>query len=328
MTSKVSVIIPTHQPIFLERTLQSLVAQRGVEKTDFEVLVVENPQSTITVEQLVAKYQGELQLVHLICQKQGANAARNYGSERAESPLLCYTDDDCEVAPTWISTILGFYGLYPSTGIVGGHVALKFLSKAPRWIVMTFRQWLSEVNLGAEAFDIAGQPGKYLVSANLAVRKKMWQTVGGFPEFLGYVGRDQLRPNDEPLFIERCGGYGTPRVVYFYAMQVSHLIAEGRCTIDYFKKRAYGQGVADAQQQLLLNPEDSVDDIYHNVFQHHWLVSMNQNDLMYARNLIAHEESMRLFLRNLIICKTEFFRGVNEVLNNAELVDHWQRQSW
>ena len=314
MAPEISVVIPTHIPgrNSLARVLGALKLQAAVPPRSYEVIVVENPEET-EIGKLLTEQHG---FRHEVCPILGANAARNYGTERSRAEIIALLDDDAVPMPTWISRLMGLHGFYPNVGIIGGRFELEFLSEKPRWISGTFLPWLSEVNWSVSGFtDIHAQPGRYVVSGNLTYKKSKWKQVGKFPEWAGLRGRETLIVNDEPAFVAACGEIGDPHVGYDPELIVKHLIPADRCTLAYMLARGYGQGYADGRDWMRLGHGNlSIQDVYYKYVQGPAERFIYFGEICSARERISHEESTREYIRNLIICRTEYFKGVIDAI--------------
>lgn len=313
MRPEVSVVVPTYQPnrILLERVLQALRNQKAVPESSYEVLVVENPTKTVVGEKLTKHYGFR----HEVCEKLGANAARNHGTELARGKLIGLLDDDVVPMPTWVSRVMGLHGFFPHVGIVGGKLSLEFLDEKPKWVNGAFLWWLSEVDWEADGFTDIYNKQQHIVSGNMTYRKSMWEEVGGFPEWAGLRGRDVLTVNDEISFTNNCGKLGNPHVGYDPDLVAEHLIPASRCTLDYMKTRAYGQGYADGRDWVRLeHKERCVPDIYHNHVQSPAENFLYFGEISSTRQRISHEESTREYIRHIIICRTEYFKGIVDAI--------------
>jgi GT2 family glycosyltransferase len=74
----------------------------------FEVVIVDNDSSDGTAEMLERESgSGELRLRVVRNQvDRGTGAARNLGWRAAEGSLIAFTDDDCELAPNWLTSLI------------------------------------------------------------------------------------------------------------------------------------------------------------------------------------------------------------------------------
>jgi glycosyltransferase involved in cell wall biosynthesis len=101
-TPAITVIVPTHnRPESLKRCLGHIAAQKASEPV--EILVVDDGSDD---EDLVADAVARTPGARLIRQeRRGAAAARNTGVRAAGGSFICFTDDDCEAAPDWVSRL-------------------------------------------------------------------------------------------------------------------------------------------------------------------------------------------------------------------------------
>ncbi len=106
----------------------------------------------------------------------GLSGARNSGVRVAEAPLVAFTDDDCYVAPDYLTRLVQAFR-NPRYGYVGGRVLLHDPSDAPETIKED--QEPEEI----AAFSIV--PPGFVHGANMAFRREVWQTVGGFDPLFG-----------------------------------------------------------------------------------------------------------------------------------------------
>lgn len=87
----------------LEALLNSLLRQT-LDLRRFEVVVVDDASSDAT-STVLRRWQtgGELELRPVTGHGTGIAGARNLGWRAARSPLVAFTDDDCEVSPGWLA---------------------------------------------------------------------------------------------------------------------------------------------------------------------------------------------------------------------------------
>lgn len=239
----ISVIIPTHQPKYLGKTLASLKSQAYVD-FDYEVIVCENPKITEEVTSIISNYNC-LNIKH-VSSDIGANNARNTGIAKSSGEIIALIDDDCIADQNWLKEIHNTF-LNRKISCVGGRVELSQNIKLTELQAI----YLSKVSWGNTLFYRELYKDEHLVSANLAFTREAYDKVGGFNTNLGYKGKLNFIPNDEVLFIRDCALYG--KVVYNDNLIVKHLI-DDRMNLEFFLKRAYGQGYAN----VLLDREQEI----------------------------------------------------------------------
>ena len=98
----VSVVVPTRdRPAELRRCLAALSRQSSAEP--YEVVVVDDGSADA---EAVATEVGAIPCARLVrLGHQGYGAARNAGTHAAHGSFICFTDDDCEPAPDWLSRL-------------------------------------------------------------------------------------------------------------------------------------------------------------------------------------------------------------------------------
>ena len=169
-TPEISVIAPhLNQPEHLAAFLASLHAQ-DFDMRRAEVIIVDN-RSRELPEAVVAPYPG----VRLVSESTpGPGPARNRGVALSRAPILVFVDSDCRAAPDWLPAILARFAADPGLAALGGDIRV-FPADAARprpaevyEAVFAFRQQLYIETQG------------YSVTANLAVRRAVFDAVGGF----------------------------------------------------------------------------------------------------------------------------------------------------
>ncbi len=166
----VSVIIPVYNGV---RTIgEQLDALRGQDYSDdWEIIVVNNCSTDNTVN-LIQTYQQSmphLRLVHAL-QKRNRAYARNVGTQAAHGDVFLFCDADDVVAPGWVSAMVK--GL-ENHDLAAGRLEVGRLNSSSNWK-------RSEVPNGAKQPILGFLP--YVVSANLGVSRRAFESVHGFSE--------------------------------------------------------------------------------------------------------------------------------------------------
>ncbi|MBX4196662.1 glycosyltransferase [Candidatus Pacearchaeota archaeon] len=169
---RVSVIIPAYNE---EKFLPSLIKSlRNQSMKAFEIIIVDN-NSTDTTYTLAKKLADKAYK----CKEQGISPARNYGAKKAKGDILAFIDADCIASRDWIKSItVGFKDNRISA--MSGLVLYDHQTMAKRIFINTL-------------YTIGFFIGKFmtmmnipiLVAPNIAVKRKVFNDVGGFDKVIG-----------------------------------------------------------------------------------------------------------------------------------------------
>ncbi len=239
MESRVSVLIPTYNQRFLQRTLEGLANQTC---SDFEVIVIENGLRDKNTERLTQSFESKMDSSYFFLPRIGLNNARNFGVEKSKYEVIALTDDDCIPTEDWINQIIKTHKRHPRAGAIGGEVSLQFLESPPEWLKEPFMGYLAGLNWSNRTRTLGEY--QYLVGANLTFTKENFNKFGGFAEDVGLKGDNNL-VCDEFTFTDRARKMTGEGLVFNPKIKVLHLIPPQRTTIQYFEKRAYGQGKSE-----------------------------------------------------------------------------------
>ena len=176
-----SVIIPTYNAAeTLYELLVSLVAQTF---KNFEIIVVDDC-STDDTSAIVSAFDCN----YIRLQKNsGPACCRNRGAETAKGDLLVFTDSDCKAGPDWLENIhrhfenndihalMGRLVIFPSTFLGDSISGLGF----PAGGAIGFDKiWRVDENGFTNS----------LSSCNCALRKDIYQDIGGYDEIFPFAG--------------------------------------------------------------------------------------------------------------------------------------------
>ncbi len=230
---RVSVVIPSYKrPESLRRCLSALGRQQTLPD---EILVVARPEDEDTRRATQQCHSQTLRLipVSVPAGRPGFVAALNAGVDASSGEFVCFTDDDAEPHPDWISRILAVFAQDSSIGAVGGRDWVHHdgrLEDGAEPIVGTVGWWgrvVGNHHLGAGPVrDVA-----VLKGVNLSVRGALVRQVR-FDERLLGVATEHHSELALCLTLRRMGY----RIVYDPAIGVDH----------HPQPRAEGQRALDA----------------------------------------------------------------------------------
>ena len=167
-----SVVIPTYnRPGQLAECLHAL-SMLEFPRERFEVLVVDDG-SDLGLDDIIAPFAGRVALRFLRQANAGPAAARNTGASQAKGRFLAFTDDDCQPAADWLSTLERCFTQFPEAAITG-----KTLNMLPENLCATASQLL--IDYLYEYFNSDPNHAEFLTSNNLALPAESFHTLGGF----------------------------------------------------------------------------------------------------------------------------------------------------
>ncbi|ACA18398.1 glycosyl transferase family 2 [Methylobacterium sp. 4-46] len=171
----ISVVISVKNRFFLLKDCLEALLRQTIGVESFEVIVVDNVSQDDIAGLCTAMRAQGLQLRYLRMQHdKGPAPARNRGVLEARAPLIAFTDSDCRPHPEWLA--LGIAALAdPAVAFSTGPVLPKPEQTASLCSKLTF---------------VTAQEHPTFPTANMVVRKSVFDAFGGFDETLSF--RDPL----------------------------------------------------------------------------------------------------------------------------------------
>ncbi len=256
-TCDATVLIATfNRAALLDRTLASLRRLTMEPGRRWEAIVVDN-NSTDDTRQVVERHQAAfpVTLRYLFEAQQGRSSALNAGIKAAGGAVIAMTDDDVIVDQGWLATACGIL-LQPSDATLryaGGPVRPLWEASPPAWLDLERGDLWGTIAIqdhGDEAFFYE-DARKVPLGANMAVRRELFDAVGGFRTDLGRTSGRRVLGQEVPDLLARARAAGF-RGVYAPAMGVDHHIPALRLTRRYFRRWWYGKGVSRATLEQTL----------------------------------------------------------------------------
>ena len=251
----ISVVIPTlyRRVDLLERAVRSVAA---CDYPTFEVIVVDNRRHD---GEPIPPFEGLGRVRVEVERFPGASAARNRGVSESHGEVVAFTDDDVEVAPTWLRALGTAFATDAGIDAVGGMVRPAELdTEAQLWFeeffggftkTFTPRRWsVALVGDSDPLFPYAA--GHFGAGNNMAVRPAALERAGGFDVRLG-AGTIARGAEDLKVFVEVLLNGGTVAMVPSALVRHSH-----RRTPREFREQVFGYGVGLAALYCALVVED------------------------------------------------------------------------
>jgi GT2 family glycosyltransferase len=169
----------------------------------------------------------------------GTSAARNHGLEAAKGEWIWWLDDDALPPFDWLDRVLEIVRrVDDQTAVVGGKIVPLFDAGAgtshltDRWRLL----------LSCIEHDEPGNvsEGRNIASANMLMRRKVAQQLGGFSNRFGR-GPDQQLTGEESYLLEviQDAGFGCS---YSPTLSVLHKVSSQRLTLEWVGQRSFWEG--------------------------------------------------------------------------------------
>ena len=173
VTPKVSVIVPVRDDAVRLGQLIELLAGQTLQRDHFEVLVGDDGSVDLDPAE-VETQDGWLRVVRQ--PPRNSFAARNLAVSRSRGDVIAFSDADCEPEPDWLER-----GLEALEGadIVGGLVRFRLDGRPRAWGLIDMETFLDQER---------NVRGGGILTANVFVRRSLFEKVGGFDESLALGG--------------------------------------------------------------------------------------------------------------------------------------------
>lgn len=205
---EISIVIPIYNAEkTILRCLESISSQippcpplaKGGEGGSFEMILIDNnstDNSVQLIKDFISKKEGlNIKLIHEL--KQGSCAARNRGARIAKGKIIVNTDPDCVADKGWLKDIASAFDTPPTSppykggdGGVGA-VAGNIYGFNPQGIIEKFLSIFTLRGIGEQRiFDSYNLFTGGFATANLSVRKDVFERIDGFDENINIFGED------------------------------------------------------------------------------------------------------------------------------------------
>jgi len=226
----ISVVICTYnRDKFIGAALNCL-AKQTLPVEDFEIIVVDN-RSTDNTASIAKKFiaeHPELRAQYVMELNKGLSFARNRGIQEAGAPIITYIDDDAEVSPHFLESIINFMQTNNNVVGVGGKVIPKYSESAePKWISKYLNGFVGRMDFGDRPRQFDSKM-KYPTGCNMTYTKEILQRVGGFNNELTFRSDDKYIFHQVTKFSDK--------IYYVPGAMLYHNIDNDRLSFPNFKK--------------------------------------------------------------------------------------------
>jgi glucosyl-dolichyl phosphate glucuronosyltransferase len=235
---RLSVVLPTHNRAGDLRHAIAALLRQSAPASSYEVIVVDNNCTDGTRDLLAAVDDPRVRAVHE--ERQGLSHARNAGIAAAAADCVAFTDDDVEVAPDWVATLVDALDRQADVDGAGGRVLPSWPDARPGWL--TRAHWaplaLQDHGDSRRVFDAAMPIG--LIGANVAFRRRVFSRVGLFEPAVQRV-RDGIGSTEDHEFLLRLYAAGG-RMLYLPKLVARARVQPDRCARRYHRRWHFGHG--------------------------------------------------------------------------------------
>jgi glycosyltransferase involved in cell wall biosynthesis len=234
----VTVVLCTYnRSVLLADALTALVQQR--QAPPYEVVVVDN-NSTDDTREVVARFASGGIVRYAAESLQGLSHARNRGIATANADIIAFTDDDVRASPEWVKSIARAFAEHPDVDMVGGKVEPEWEADPPPWLPEAGDAPLALLDYGNVPFRIDPMEPRCLIGANMAIRRRALQRVGGFSPRLQRVG-EGIGSTEDHEFQTRLLGSGAS-ALYEPRIAARALVSRQRLSKRYHRAWHVGYG--------------------------------------------------------------------------------------
>ena len=187
---KISVVVPAYNAA--ETILSLLKSLSNQSFKDFEVIVVDDCSQDNTPHIVQSFPYSLIQL----SENHGPAYCRNVGAGAAKGEILVFTDSDCLAAHAWLENIHNFFLQNDFEALMG---RLVLMPSTPLGDSISAIGFPAGGSIGFDKIWKVDQKGftDSLSSCNCAVRKDVFEKIGGFDESFPYPGgEDSLLAHD------------------------------------------------------------------------------------------------------------------------------------
>jgi glucosyl-dolichyl phosphate glucuronosyltransferase len=229
----------------LGEALDSLARMTVSPGVTWDVLVVDN-SSTDDTAAVVRQRQAAfpVPLHYLYEPRQGKSYALNTGLAAGRSAFVVFTDDDVVVAPGWLQAAIAPMLADSSIDYTGGPVSPIWEAPRPRWLDPARGDlWgtIAILDYGPSPF-VFEERQRVPLGANMAVRRALIDSVGGFDPAFGRTGTSLLGQEQAEFFC-RTHAHGA-RGLYAPDMKLHHHVPARRLTRQYFRRWWFCKGIS------------------------------------------------------------------------------------
>lgn len=237
---EISIIIPTYNRSSLLRDAVTSVLVQNTGAV-FEIIIVDNNSKDDTpavVRELMDQHPGRMR--YIVETQQGNAYARNRGVQEARAPIVAFIDDDVTVESNWLASLKNALDSRPELSFVGGKVLPQWTTPPPSWLTREHWSPLAVLDYGPDELIIGGNSPRGLLTANIAIRRSVFDEVGTFSPHLQRV-KNAIGSMEDTEFLLRVCRSGR-QGMYLPGMVAHAPVENERLTKEYHRRWHTGHG--------------------------------------------------------------------------------------
>jgi glycosyltransferase involved in cell wall biosynthesis len=250
---KASLIIPTYnRSDILSVLLTSISKQETVQ--EFEVIIVDNGSTDDTKSISLAYAERIKNFQYIYDGEPGLLTGRHKGFYAAKGEILSFLDDDVELNLGYIENLITLFNTNKEINFATGPCLPNYEITPPDWLNYfwdsvpegKYCAWLSLLDFGNEIKIVSPN---YVWGLNFCCRKKTVSELGGFNPDCIPKHLQEFQGDGETGLTQKAINSGMS-ALYCPGLSLHHHVSKERLTVEYFKKRAFYQGVCDSYTHL------------------------------------------------------------------------------
>lgn len=236
----VSIVICTYNRCeLILAALRRLLAQ-DTGGLSIEIIAVDNNSTDGTARALKTFVDAAPNVRHVLEPRQGISHARNLGIKLARAPIIAFTDDDVLVPADWALRIAAAFDGNKGIDCVGGKVLPAWPMKPPAWLTRDHWSPLAILDYGDAPCVLDERDPRCLIGANIAVRRHVFDQLGGFSPEVQRV-RNGIGSIEDHEFLIRFWNMGG-RALYLPDLVVTAPVDACRMDKPYHRRWHEGHG--------------------------------------------------------------------------------------
>ena len=234
MSLLISAVICTFNRAELLKVALESVCQQSLERSLYEVIVVDN-NSTDNTYEVVAGFDHLGNVRYCTETRQGLSHARNSGWHLAQGEYVAYIDDDCRAPADWLEVASDVIGRL-SPAVFGGPYSPFYITPRPAW----FKDGYGSSHKGEEARPLA--QNEYLSGGNVFFRRSLLEELDGFDARFGMYG-DSLGYGEETVLQRRIRANRRDELIYYDPkLYVYHLVSPQKMSLRWIARQRFVDG--------------------------------------------------------------------------------------